>query len=535
MSTLPLELVLHIVDIGDLDIQDIFSLFQVNKLFRQKLQHPFFWHVFYNKNFQPFFDELEIEKSTDNHFEQCKIYYKYQLELKYRLNNIDNIDSTKDNRLELLQELFNTSKEKIEGYCTNNDYLPVLLKLMDEEEKKFLKSINKSRNDYIVNKKSEYNISLRKASILQYYISNQMNEIGLKHLRHLGRTFTPLIYEKILFCSSLLESSNYRSVRCRKRFIDSKKKALVTKVKPFLFYQLHSQNLPIEKLFSLYLHLSLKIVLNDLSSKTVDNSQNFAEHLDVMKLYNGCGKVYQSVVYAVALKIIYEVWDSFHYGIPSTELTHSTCTKSCLIAEGFAYAIINSKLYSDKVIEDQNIGDTRLNVGLMKMFLYIFKDYHKTPSLRFRQVQNGIKNRDKVDFCYSEPNFIKQICLKPTKVNTIDTYQLDIEINGSPLCKIFETEKPKTSQENFEDRGLVVSTRSNYGVILNEKEEFLHIFTVCGSIETISKENIEPWHFKKDDDIYLFLSLFRLSNLFIHFFQAIQIDYINKTIKFISY
>ena len=49
MLTLPLDLILYISDIGNLSIKDIFHLSQANKLFREKLLHPYFWHMVYNQ------------------------------------------------------------------------------------------------------------------------------------------------------------------------------------------------------------------------------------------------------------------------------------------------------------------------------------------------------------------------------------------------------------------------------------------------------------------------------------------------------
>lgn len=206
MLTLPLDLIIYITEVGDLNIKDIFHLTQVNKLFRLKLLHPYFWHNIYNKHIGKIFEDYEINNNKLNKnlnlnwYEECKLYYWKYLEIEKEINE------------------FNEFKNRfidsyIEKYCFDDNYLPVLLNHLKIKE-------NQWRLD--IKNKDKSLIEFSTSSFLAKLIAVQTFRIGLTYIvdfNKLSSSFSISSYEKYWFGIGLLQKKSYKLVeKRRKRF-----------------------------------------------------------------------------------------------------------------------------------------------------------------------------------------------------------------------------------------------------------------------------------------------------------------------------
>ena len=91
MLTLPLDLILYISDIGNLSIKDIFHLSQANKLFREKLLHPYFWHMVYNQKIGKIYELYGISEPIpeSNYYRLCKEHLRRFNEIERELNDFN--------------------------------------------------------------------------------------------------------------------------------------------------------------------------------------------------------------------------------------------------------------------------------------------------------------------------------------------------------------------------------------------------------------------------------------------------------------
>ncbi|KAI5959736.1 uncharacterized protein KGF55_004968 [Candida pseudojiufengensis] len=440
-------------------------------------------------------------------------------------------------------KLLCSSYSRIEEFCKNTYYLPALLKIMRTEEFHvwnclieaeydftFNRICPKNLTDTSVQKSMLFDISTEKASIVQFFIHSQFYEIATQHMKSFDiSNLSPIVYEKVLFYASLSEESNYRSLFYRGRFINDWKMIMKNKILPKILPYYHE--IPIEELFLLYLDTCIRSMLSVLAAKTVNHNQPYVEHMDIMKLYNGHGKVCSWVVYAFVLKVIYETWDSFNFGVSSTSLTHAICTTSGIIAGSFAYVIINQKLYYERLGNSENFKRSKLNVESLWIFYKCLQE-NRFLSLRSVEIENGIK--DNLDFRYSNTDFMTtsvQILFKLSNSTGDKNYPEDIISTSNPFRRICYA----IEEFDSKSRGEVVKTRASYGIVLRRIGDHQKVYNITGCIENVSNENIVPWKFEDSDDIISLIALIRFNNLFLNCFKALRIDFDNRTLKFISY
>ncbi|CAK9442209.1 uncharacterized protein LODBEIA_P59520 [Lodderomyces beijingensis] len=542
MSILPLDLVLHIVDVGGLDLKDCFALYQTNQLFRQNLSHPYFWHVIYQKQIAPIFDELEIPRPVTNYFEECHLHYKRKLELDQHMQSSRKIDTSKledevrKTDLQLLAMEFAWDRDTSLCYMSDPTYILALLQKHQAEEQKLWHFLENGRE-------SSYDIT--KVSLLEYLVMNQFYAVGLRHMKNLNNDTS---HESILFYFSLLERSNFRLLRYRLKYLTKLKKIIRNRVLPKIAHQAGSvSNVELRRK---YLHASILELMKSLSGEICRGQGSTPiDAYDVLKLYCGMGGS-EPVILAVIAKVVEEEWHFLCQSLHLCQNQHPQYKFSVRIVSNLAMIDDFIMLFGPDeplVIEHHN------NPTLMGAFLNYRKTVHSwfmpenAPS-RFAQLFS--QSRQLPDWSttkqgFTSYEFSRRVKLFPDDPNAVAANfiptLLSVRNNESLTHKIVlntfasqEDTPINTRGERGYSCGVIVNTRMYPGVIYGEENDGTYFFLLCvdGGDLLWKTSSMSPWRAKDKDEIGSMIRLLGLDGLFMNGFRTILFDRSHLAIKF---
>lgn len=300
MLTLPLDLILYISDIGNLSIKDIFHLSQANKLFREKLLHPYFWHMVYNQKIGKIYELYGISEPIpeSNYYRLCKEHLRRFNEIERELND------------------FNESKNyKIRDYITKYSldlvFLPTLLYFLRQEDFQIKLNIRNKSNT----------VEFSKGVFLANLVAGQSFNIGIKMLTKFSEEpLNSRSYESFWFTFSLLQKKSFKLIKARNLFLEGAAETL-------------------RKLTTEYYPLPL--VDNKYTFKTVDEysnkvalytqllyqsycdirceESNYMESTNLLSMYSGRHKGDQLLVASSLIKVVDEELEALDIRITSGE------------------------------------------------------------------------------------------------------------------------------------------------------------------------------------------------------------------------
>ena len=572
MLTLPIDLVLHIFDVGNLTISDAFALYQSNRLLRQKLSHPYFWNVLYNKLIAPIYEDLEIHttnaspslhslssskssskspskspsnspsKSTSissllsnaDYFSLCHLHYRRLLELKQiKWTNLAKYNSSKVNTMsqQLLAEFGLVPEKTQKRYLMDHSYLPALLNLHAQEEKKLLAFVTDG-ND------STFDITL--CGLLQYLIVNQYYHIGLQRLEKVTKRTS---YESMAFTLSLLDRSAFRKISCRRKFIRAKRKLLHRKVSTMLLHEFDDKKRTSlsEMRYAFYarsFQLLLKNFIRLKICQVTSFNSTLIEAYDLLNLYAGYGCADQRLLLAVILEIIQLEWESFtdEFGL-KTKINEERSTKEenkmqepqesqepqepqelyplrevqPTIVAGFAVVddcvmsfgngeplVFNAKQHSEFVTNLRSCKKSILNWLVYEnkksnLSNYLVKNRGKLPNPHLASKMYLEKNAisriqaiyDMASFPYEQWNTILEQFLR-----------FDYHFHGIVLSELMGQQEKQfvPSGEKGPFFGQLVETRYFPGIITGiTSDKYYKVKDVCGDSLCLSSKSCTPW------------------------------------------
>lgn len=526
MLTLPLDLVLHIVDVGDLNINDVFNLYNVNKLFRQKLLHPYFWNVLYKRVLGTIYSQLDIENDPQDYYTACRTIYKCHLELEHSMEQLhelcfsSHLESTSGGPL---MNLPWTSKQ-YKRYCLDTNYLPTLLRMLKLE----------NMDIQIKSKKAQARFDFLKASVLEHLLSNQMYNIGLKNIRRINsQELSPTSVENMLFNLSLLESKSYRHFHHRRRFFKKKLKLLDKYLKAYVVqtYSTLHNDVAKRQFYLQYINQGLHLLLTKMEPRVSRENSAIIENFDVSKLYSGKCKAHPYLLFAVATKIVYEGWTHFGLKAPSS-VESPICTPWCVIHQDVYFDYVNLKLTIHK--HEFGLHDS-LNTHQLMTYLFQLFDL-------FREV-NGLKTTDFAstmsirgfENCCTDVNFITKIKFPHQSWSTkfkFDEFVEHLREEDALLHEVVLEHaigvpniKNNVNNTLLYLRGHVIRKRHNKAaVMLSADEPFCKVLTVSGTIETIRSGFVRMWLFESILEVNAFIHMVGLNSLFSVGFRFVDIN-----------
>ncbi|CAI5760308.1 unnamed protein product [Candida verbasci] len=199
---LPLDIIIHIIDIGGLNIKDIFSLYQTNKLFRLKLSHPYFWNRVYYILFTKILKHYDIElELIEDYYEACLRMYHDHLSFEIYM------DDPNKEKLFYLSDLI----EQFVDYR----YLPIIYNLYKIEQKELKTEIN-----YI--QKQGETIQFTNYMILSNILQAQVINIGIRKLKKLTKVLEPDFnwYEQVWFSIASCQRNSFDLVQNRTSYLN---------------------------------------------------------------------------------------------------------------------------------------------------------------------------------------------------------------------------------------------------------------------------------------------------------------------------
>lgn len=513
MLTLPLDLVLHIVDVGDLDIKDVFNLYNVNKLLRQKLLHPYFWNVLYKRLFASIFSQLEIKEEPKDYQKACYVVYMCQLELEHYMNHLssENISRHEGTTREGLAANLPWTSERYQRFSLDMNYLPTLLKMAKAQDANLQAEL----------KDSQYCIDFLKASVVEHLVSNQLYHIGLKNIERINSCeITASSAESMLFNMSLLNSTSYRCFHNRRRFLKLKSKILDKHLKSYTVqtYSTLQEDSAKRKLYKSYIKQGLHFLLTQMEFSVCGDTPTI-ENLDVLKLYSHKRKAHPYLLFAVATKVVYDGW--IRYGLPVPDLVVlPICTPWCIIHQDTYFDYMNLKLMSHKITRDftgSNIHD------LMCSLYQLFGLSYNAPGLKEMDLATIMSIRSFEDFC-TDSNFITKMKLIPESGGSkfkFSQFLSHLATEDAILHKVvFERAigippiKDNIDGKLLLLRGRVIRTRYNKpAVILSVNELFWQVLDMCGTIQIIKGGSVPMWKFQGIQEASTFVSMIGLNML----------------------
>ena len=513
MLTLPLDLVLHIVDVGDLDIKDVFNLYNVNKLLRQKLLHPYFWNVLYKRLFASIFSQLEIEEEPKDYQTACYVLYMCQLELEHYMNQLsaENIPRHEGTTREGLAANLPWTSERYQRFSLDMNYLPTLLKMAKAEDANLQAEL----------RDSQYRIDFLRASVIEHLVSNQLYHIGLKNIERINSCeITASSAESMLFNMSLLESTSYRRFHNRSRFFKLKSKMLDEHLKSYTVqtYSTLRDDSKKRKLYKNYITEGLRFLLTQMETHVCGGTP-MIENLDVLKLYSHKRKAHPYLLFAVATRIVSEGWNRYGFQVPDL-VDLPICTPWCIIHQDTYFDYVNLKLMSHK----STGGFIRSNThDLMSNLFQLFDLSYNARGLKESNSATIMSLLRFEDFC-TDSNFITKMKLLPESSGSkfkLSQFLSHLALEDAVLHRVvFEhaMEIPVII-DNIDDkllplRGLVIKNRYNKPVVILSVEElFWQVLTVFGKIQIIRADSVSPWKFQGIQEASTFVSMIGLNML----------------------
>ncbi|CAX40917.1 conserved hypothetical protein [Candida dubliniensis CD36] len=300
MSTLPLDLILYISDIGNLSIKDVFHLSQVNKLFREKLSHPYFWHMVYNQKIGRIYELFGISEPIpeSNYYKLCREHYRIFNVIEQELND------------------FNESKNyKIRDYITkyslNSVFLPTLLFFLRRED--FEIKLN------IRNKSSAVEFS--KGVFLANLVAGQSFNIGIKMLsKFFEEPLNSRSYESFWFAISLLQKKSFKIIKARNIFLEGAAeilRKLTTEYYPLPLVDDHYTFKTVDEYSDKVSHY-IQLLYQCYCDIRCEES-NYLEATNLLSMYSGRHKGDQLLVASSLIKVVDEQLDALDIRITSGE------------------------------------------------------------------------------------------------------------------------------------------------------------------------------------------------------------------------
>lgn len=300
MLTLPLDLILYISDIGNLSIKDVFHLSQVNKLFREKLLHPYFWHMVYNQKIGRIYELFGISEPIpeSNYYKLCREHYRIFNVIEQELND------------------FNESKNyKIRDYITkyslNSVFLPTLLFFLRRED--FEIKLN------IRNKSSAVEFS--KGVFLANLVAGQSFNIGIKMLsKFFEEPLNSRSYESFWFAISLLQKKSFKIIKARNIFLEGAAeilRKLTTEYYPLPLVDDHYTFKTVDEYSDKVSHY-IQLLYQCYCDIRCEES-NYLEATNLLSMYSGRHKGDQLLVASSLIKVVDEQLDALDIRITSGE------------------------------------------------------------------------------------------------------------------------------------------------------------------------------------------------------------------------
>ncbi|KAG7663356.1 uncharacterized protein J8A68_003104 [[Candida] subhashii] len=563
IDSLPIDLIVYIIETGDLTIKDVFNLYQLERSLRNSFS-VYFWikiyDIFWNRPMAPY--GLKITPQSKSPYDLCRdLYHRY---LKFENDLV---------RYNPDQEEGEVIENFIVNYGMNEVYLPVLLHFLNKEQQNYESAI----------KKKEPYIDITKLSLLTNLIQMQTFSLGYKNIIKSMNSKVISSYEAIWFNISLLNKSSYRMVTRRHKNL----KQLQLKLRRVLTLESPNFRSSTESFTSIfsdksirsnqilhfefennndYLNLIVKLIIAVLHFFKFDSihstEHSYIEDFDILKVYSGYCKGDEMIKYSIIMEAIRDALASCRIDIGGNQvsLSHMAVTRFGIRINKDYQVIISNAPHRSFKIEVLSSYELKRHIRLTynlspeKIEKYcqplsikhILRSYMTINKDSIKRNQDLLADGNHQKIVPSETyhihflqNSVIYDILHPEENRQLELFSdshyliyrtlfkalaIDTIAGSYPSLKRYNCDGGNGA-ESFNVGSIVVNKRTNsIGIVLNKCDDYYRLLTIKRDIEKVSSIRKLNTNELTNERLLLIIELIGLDILGLYYFKGISFD-----------